>query len=120
MIIGFKKQFVEPILQGTKVHTIRDDPKKRWRPGLTMHLYTGGRFSKEYRQFNKTICISVQTIRIRYVKNGIIVLIDNKMLSSSSVEQLALNDGFENVGSFLEWFNKDFEGKIIHWTVLSY
>jgi hypothetical protein len=34
----------------------------------------------------------------------------NKML------QLANNDGFDTIEDFFAYFNKDFTGKIIHWT----
>ena len=34
--------------------------------------------------------------------------------------QLAINDGFESLKHFFEYFNEDFEGKIIHWTDLKY
>ena len=30
------------------------------------------------------------------------------------------NDGFDSIENFLRWFNKDFEGKIIHWTGFRY
>jgi hypothetical protein len=33
MILGFKPCFVAPILAGTKIHTIRDDPHNRWKAG---------------------------------------------------------------------------------------
>ena len=36
------------------------------------------------------------------------------------LRELAKNDGFESVEDFFAYFNKDFKGKIIHWTDLQY
>ncbi len=63
MIIGFKPQFVDPILNGTKIHTIRLDPYERWKPGMKMHMATGVR-TKHYKQFAEKICVGVSFIHI--------------------------------------------------------
>lgn len=51
-----------------------------------------------------------------------VVEIDSKRFPSgcSQVKTLAQNDGFDSLEQFYKWFNKDFEGKIIHWTDLRY
>jgi hypothetical protein len=43
MILGFQKQFVPFMLDGTKAHTIRGERKdgKRPKPGEMLHLWTG-------------------------------------------------------------------------------
>ena len=139
MVIGFKKQFVEPILQGTKVHTIRDDNANRWKPGLTMHMYTGGRFSKEYRQFAEKKCVSTQHIKMWVIKASDVigedehgyfigVKVDGLLINSFDFEKLSTRDGFATHGEFLTWWlpvilklpNQLFAGKIIHWTDLKY
>ena len=33
---------------------------------------------------------------------------------------LVQNDGFASISDFLKFFNKDYTGKIIHWTDLKY
>src|SRR6185437_1705040 len=101
MIIGFKKQFVEPILQGTKVHTIREDKANRWKAGMVMHMYTGGRFSKEYRQFAEKQCISVQDIFMTYYNAKIEVTIDESYLFGYSERlNFAIRDGFKDWDDF--------------------
>lgn len=35
---------------------------------------------------------------------------------SLTCDLIAVNDGFDNIHDFLSWFNKDFDGQIIHWT----
>jgi len=123
MVIGFNKQFIKPIKSGIKKHTIRIDKHNRWKPGMTMHMATGVR-TKKYKQFSKKKCTGVQQIRIvhfngdRWEKPFVNISVDNKLLSQIQIEILAKNDGFKDVESFFKWFNKDFTGKLIHWTNL--
>jgi len=126
MILGFKKQFVEPIKNGTKIHTIRKDNHRRWKAGNKIHFYTGIR-TKEMKCFGKLTCISVQSIVIKYenkCSDYPVVVIDGKTHliahRPNIILQLAMNDGFKNVKDFLKWFDKDFSGMLIHWTDLKY
>jgi len=41
-------------------------------------------------------------------------------MSLWEIERLAENDGFNTASDFLEWFDHDFTGKIIHWTDYKY
>lgn len=129
MILGFNLRFVEPIHEGIKIHTIRVDKTKRWKPGIIIHFANGVR-TKNYTQFHKGKCISTQAIEIRnvfrktdfdtytFVRRD--VYIDGRLLSTDEIWQLALNDGFDNPEDFFKWFNQDFKGKIIHWTDFRY
>lgn len=119
MVIGFNKQFVAKIKRGTKIHTIREDKHNRWKVGMTMHMATGVR-TKNCKEFARKKCISVQKIRIKYYSNYIHVKIGNRVLSDGEVIRLACNDGFAGVKYFKEWFNRDFVGKIVHWTNVKY
>lgn len=136
MILGFKDQFVEPILNGTKIHTIRTDPHCRWKAGRKIHGATGVR-TKQYNQFFESECTSVQKIAIRrsfkkaiceghikYKYSELLVIIydlDGLFLASKDqIELLAKNDGFNSVEAFFEWFDEPFVGKIIHWTDFKY
>lgn len=134
MILGFKEQFVEPILSGSKIHTIRRDQHDRWKSDNIIHFATGVRTQK-YKQFHESVCISVQSINIYwgsayegfisinneyyesfFVVNGIVRGVDNNDL----LKNLSRNDGFPTIEKFFKWFNKDYEGKIIHWTDFKY
>lgn len=139
MVIGFKKQFVEPIKKGIKGHTIRKDEANRWKPGMTMHMYTGGRFSKEYHKFAEKQCVSTQKIKMWVIKASDVigddehgyfigVKIDGLQVNPLTMHQLSERDGFGTHGDFLSWWipailklpNQVFTGKIIHWTDLRY
>lgn len=132
MIIGFKEQFRAPILNGTKIHTIREDKHDRWKPGKVIHMSTGVR-TKWYNCFKKDMCRNIQKIRIVHWHNTVHVYVDdwffgeafhNKLYDiqtyTPNLKKLARNDGFASVSDFFKWFSNDFEGKIIHWTDLRY
>jgi len=130
MVLGFRIEqngkptgFPDKIKDGRKIHTIREDVNDRWKPGKQIQFATGVR-TKFYDQFHSGYCISTQAIRIRHVNMHFItrhaVFIDDRLLSIEEVDRLAKNDGFENRGAFYEWFNKNFDGKIIHWTDFKY
>lgn len=111
-----------------KLHTIREDPHNRWRPGMKIHPVINNR-TKDRFQFAPTLeCTGTQEIWIRQspmgeryanikdpaVKSGW------RVIRNEEFAQLAINDGFPSVEAFFRWFGKDFKGKIIHWTDLRY
>jgi uncharacterized protein YqfB (UPF0267 family) len=122
MVIGFKKQFVQPILDGTKIHTIREDSKCRWQPNKVMHMATGVR-TKQYNCFKKVTCKHVQRIEIephtktiKFTVNGS----EELLMNDSGIETLAKNDGFKSVNDFWKWFDKPVICRIISWTDFKY
>lgn len=128
MILSFKKQFENPILYGTKIHTIREDKTRRWRKDKSIHFSTDVR-TKNYNCFYKAKCTGVERIFMTYAFNNIIeVTINDRYLTWNEIEKLAKNDGFESYEDFFNWFypvikkNKDecFSGRIIHWTDFRY
>ena len=126
MILGFKKQFVTPIISGKKIHTIREDKNDRWKKNNLIHFATGVR-TKNYNHFRTGLCFSVQKIEIKYrlgFNNEKLipsVFIDEKKIVEGleigysdypKLVELINNDGFELAKDFFNWFNKDFKGKI--------
>lgn len=122
---GFQK--ISKIEIYPKLHTIRAG--NRWKAGDKIHMAYGVR-TKNYEQFNKGISEleyvkSVQNFAIKWYPgddihpNGSITVgIDGTIIDD--VNQLAINDGFDDLLYFMKWFNKDFTGQIIHWTNLRY
>lgn len=122
MILSFKPQFVEKILSGSKIHTIREDKNKRWSIGKKIHSATGVR-TKQYNCFHEGQCKGLQEFSIYWRGNNIYpvaVYISRRELNLDETERLAKNDGFDTVDDFYKWFNKDFKGIIIHWTDFIY
>lgn len=117
MVIGFKPQFVEPILNGTKLHTIREDSKHRWQKGMKMHMATGVR-TKNYKCFAEKTCTGNRRIDIDPVNKKVSIIVngsETKFFNETGIETLAKNDGFKSVDDFWAWFNKPFTGKLIYW-----
>lgn len=131
-----------------KIHTIRSDMHNKWKEGRSIQMvYRGANYSiKDH--FNKDLaeldkCIGVQTISIKWfnihtkhlpILNGeqiskldswnhtrqIQITIDGCNINYDRLQILARNDGFDSSEDFIQWFNQDFEGKIIHWTNFKY
>lgn len=108
-----------------KIHSIREDKTDRWKAKRDIHFVINNR-TKDRFQFAPVIkCKSVQTIQIlhRKNKNGDTetwLQVDGKLLMYHEIAQLAVNDGFDSILDFLDFFSEDFSGKIIHWTDLKY
>lgn len=138
MVLGFKTtingrptNFKEQILKGSKKHTIRGG--SRWAEGSKIHMVTGAR-TKLQKQFNEdrpdlSICTGAQRISIKWGPDAEAVCVDcgcvriwiNGVLRGpEEIKLLAKNDGFLSLEDFLNWFNNDFEGQIVHWSGLKY
>ena len=121
MVLGFKKQFKQKILDGTKIHTIRADKNKRWQKGNKIHFATGVR-TKNYQQFKEGVCKFNQAIYLDPVKREIYLGLNGRMnlLDRKHHSLFAKNDGFENENELWKWFSEPFNGVIIHWTNFVY
>jgi len=133
MILSFKQRFEHKILGGTKIHTIREDKHDRWKAGNKIHFSTGIR-TPGYNCFKVAKCTGIQKIEIMWDESGPTVYIGSMpffytekhelgYIPVYGVEQmtmLAKYDGFDLASYFFSWFNKDFKGKIIHWTDFRY
>ncbi|MFD2874063.1 hypothetical protein ACFS5N_16390 [Mucilaginibacter ximonensis] len=129
MVIGFKQQFVNPILTGSKIHTIREDKGGRWKAGMTMHMYTGGRFSKEYHQFTEHECVSVQDLFMTYYNGKLEVSVNETLIYGyPEKDNFAVSDGFKDWKDFESWWipvlmehpDRTYKGVLLHWTKFWY
>ena len=115
-----------------KLHSMREDIHDRWKAGRMIDFFTGVRTKQAYRFAPRVPVVSVQkveieptewTTRLCYeLKDGRIfqVRVDGRLLTRGKIKQLAINDGFETVDEFFQWFDHGWKGKIIHWTSLKY
>lgn len=111
MILSFKKQFESKILEGSKIHTIREDKPNRWKEGNKIHFATGVQKVEMY--FFEVMDNSVLNMSI-----------DGSRLIFGEINRFAKNDGFENFQDFSKWFsplieaapNRIYTAKLIHWT----
>ncbi|MEJ7644309.1 MAG: hypothetical protein WKF87_06920 [Chryseolinea sp.] len=119
-----------------KIHTIRADNSDRWHGGMKIHHCYHNRTPNRC-CFLENECERTQRIQIIFkgmpiiavnsrgkdVKVGIrtLVIVDGLVMNEEQVETIAKNDGFDSTAKLFEWFeNKDFTGKILHWTKLRY
>ena len=122
MILPFKPQFKPLILDGTKIHTIREDTHDRWKVGMKIHMATGVR-TKNYKQFAEATVSEISTIEIKWYgskefsNRAVQVKVNETNITNTfdTLDLLVKNDGFSNRQDFFAWFNEDFTGKLIYW-----
>ena len=126
MILSFKEQFVFPIKNGTKIHTIREDKANRWTKGREIHFWKGNpRNPATSYPFKHGTCRKVETVELN-PNTKTFILNEQHRLYESGIRTIAFNDGFEDTDSFFEWFKAFtndrgwFRGKLIHWTDICY
>jgi len=140
MLLGFKKQFIEPIQIGTKVFTLRKRRKVRPKIGETIHMYSGLRTKNTTFIGNKEKLVSIQNVRILikvdhhdpYGDTHYIVriFVDRRRLRFGEIIDFIRFDGFKDVAEFIKYWLTDEKGKrktrtgalmeLYHWTDLKY
>ena len=122
MLITYSRQsFKDRRISGVKIHTIREDKHNRWKIGMMVQewLHNPRNVTKNPHQFKTDQVQSIQRIKIIRTSdhlNETIISVDGRELSQDEVQELAWNDGFENLADFWLWFANGFDGKIIHFT----
>ena len=115
-----------------KIHTIREDKKNRWKVGTKIDFFINARQKNMFRFAPVLPVVSTQKIEIQYElsfyrKKTKIIYIDDKLFyheiehnNEFKMLDFAQNDGFDTMEDFFDYFNKDYKGKIIHWTNFKY
>jgi len=132
MILTYSKiEFIDLILSGQKIHTIRTDETRRWKAGMPIQHWSGNprntRAKNKPREFAKGVCSGVQPIQIECTHRSnwgiqFRVIVGLKVLSVAETIALARNDGL-TLDEFAYWFLKDqdvFVGRIVHFTEKKY
>ncbi|MBY0488179.1 MAG: hypothetical protein K2P85_13480 [Flavobacteriaceae bacterium] len=114
-----------------KLHSMREDKKDRWKPGMIIDFFINNRTKDMFRFAPRIPVISTQKIEITWISNFrnlqpsklspkrfnyLEVIIDDRLIEIKEVHELSQNDGFDTIEDFFDFFNEDFKGKIIHWT----
>jgi hypothetical protein len=137
MILSFSEDlFKDRIKANIKIHTIRTDRTERWKKGQIIHFWRGNprntKANPKPHQFHESACRSVQDIQMSWEcdemgERNIVVKVDNRKLSPSECQILAVNDGFDNLDQMIDWFDQQtqpditsFRGRLIHWTKYTY
>lgn len=120
----------------SKLHTMREDKNNRWKAGNKIDFFINARQKDMFRFAPVLPVVSIQKVEMIWYGDEIKLVniyIDGECyvqnygieFNSSNqrqerMEQLAKNDGFDSVEEFLNYFNTNFTGKIIHWTDFKY
>lgn len=94
----FKRRFIAPILDGTKIHTLRNVGRRRHaKPGSKLQLYYGLRSPGAFIIAERT-CIRVPSITIRFGKHPTVEVSDlpHFLQGPKELDGFARYDGFEN------------------------
>lgn len=130
-VCGIAKPTVEEYYE--KVTTIREDESNRWKAGNDIHFVINNRRPNRFQFAPVLKCKNVQKIRIGEMAMTAsescfidsqgkirVIYVDDHRLFREDIVKVAHNDGFDTAEDFFDYFNKDFTGKIIHWTDLKY
>jgi hypothetical protein len=117
-LLNFKKRFVEPILEGTKVHTIRfrKIPIKK---GQMLYSQTGSRF----KPVRFAVLPAMRVRDITLTRDTVMVWQETgRSFVVPSLNEFARADGFRDWAEMLEWFDAEYgsergplTGQLIQW-----
>jgi len=114
---NFQPEFVLPILNRTKPHTIRKPRKNPTEAGDWIYMYTGLR-TKEAKKFAESICIAVTPIII-YSYSGF-VRINQVLLESDEVIALSQKDGFTDPRPFFDFLIRTYRENELHLEIIEW
>ncbi|WP_293871662.1 hypothetical protein [Flavobacterium sp.] len=123
-----------------KIHTIREDKNNRWTVGCKIDFFINVRQPKMFRFapvlpvlhiqkvnivrvfFLQTSTLFIDNIKVATVNYGHdnIKIVSVKSEPNFNLMEFIQNDGFDTVKEFFAYFNKNFTGKLIHWTDKQY
>jgi len=109
MTIMFDRRFVEPILSGKKIHTIRanyDFWKLHNGKEFSLRYWEGKPYRSKQIEFARRV-IHVQKIHFTGDAGNAFQVVTNTMWTTGrdiKDADIAKNDGFDNVAEFREWF----------------
>jgi hypothetical protein len=124
MILGTKDWLIPKYVDGSKLHSIRQD--LRWKVGMDIQFYAKCRQVTMHKIMPDGVCKSIQRVFMTFDGCDFEVTVGNRYLSPPDILTLAKNDGFETIEQFRDFFfpnykkKDEFSGIIIHWTDLKY
>jgi len=123
MLVNFQKFCVSKILDGSKIHTIRRNPKREPKVGEVLHMYCGLRTKNCFPITKQHSIVKIESIEI--TKFG--VKLDGFHIEKTELPEFVRNDGFETIEDFYNFFGAEkiingtpWRGILIHWTEKTY
>lgn len=118
-VLMFEKRFWEPIVSGTKVHSIRPTRKRPIVPGELIRLrgWEGAAYRSKQMTLCEEICIDVRNIWIDL--QGIVVEGFDRIDEPQELDLFAQTDGFRDWNDMRSYrnlfYNLPFAGDFIQW-----
>jgi hypothetical protein len=122
-VLLFEQRFWEPVVSGTKVHSIRRTRKRPIKPGddLSLRAWEGKPYRSPQRILCEETCIAVRECWID--AQGIVIGSSShfRLSEPDELDQFARSDGFDNweqMRTYRDFFyNLPFSGDLIQWGV---
>jgi hypothetical protein len=103
MLLGFKKQFAQPILDGSKIFTVREKRKVEPKIGERLYMYTGLRTKDCEKITDEHELTGIQLVSIRVSDISelkVSVWVDGVALGKSAISLFVNCDGFDSKEEF--------------------
>ena len=112
MLLGFKKRFAKPILEGTKKFTIRDRRKVEPKIGERLYMYTGLRTKDCQKIGDDKVLVGVHLVDIQVQVNldfgyMIKIRVSGVLLTPPAKDKFYRQDGFLYKSDFAEYWLQD-------------
>lgn len=122
---SFQKRFAPPILDGTKVHTIRAERRRHARPGEAMQLYTGMR-TKVCKLILTPVCEAAVPVHMVFCRRGgAEIRIGGRLMAAVLLDAFARADGFADLADMVGFWwaahpledgvTLTFQGVLLRW-----
>jgi len=140
MLLGFKKRFAPNIINGSKIHTLRNARKVEPKIGELLYMYTGLR-TRNCELIRKDLTLkSIQQVEIvfywgSYDRHGNekeseshhpVIWVDHEHLTDDQINDFFVNDGFKDESDFVNFWDLKkgsdvvAELQMFHWTDFVY
>ena len=118
-VLLFEKQFWEPIVSGTKVHSIRPTRKRPISPGdsLSLRGWEGVAYRSKQAILCEETCIDVRDLWID--RSGVVIEGYDRIDEPEELDLFATTDGFANWDEMRQYrnlfYHLPFSGDFIQW-----
>ena len=108
-LLSFTQEFAPAVDNRTKLQTIRNIGKTKFKAGDALQLYKGRYAPGERIKMHDAVCLSVHSVQIEgWIHSDgkffCAIILDGEFLNQSEHEKFAKDDGFENLKAFVKYF----------------
>ncbi len=128
MLVSFQRRFKTKIENGSKIFTLRKQPKRDPKIGEQMHMYSENRTKNSEFICNHHILKSKQPVHVKIkitkkkrkfqgadviIRNAVVnISVNGIFLSIPEIEQFVIYDGFDSVDDFIVYWTKNLKENV--------